>query len=431
MLPCFQIMLGMAILAFGLTLADPDSDPAYGYRRYGRYGRYYGGYRKYSPYLSGRGYYGKPHPYAYKPGSTIPFPKVAPKIGADPVLAAQAAEAARGAHAAHAAHNGGHVAHHPHAVPSVPAHPAPAAPSVPAQQVPVELSRAVPQLAQRVPQLVQQVPQQVSPQVVPQLVQQQPQLVPQQVPQQFVPQQVPQQLVPQQVPQQAVPQVPQQVPRVLPQRVPQRVINQLVRQAIPKLVQAVRKEIASPVPIAAAVPAEEAPALAQPQLPELHIAGNGNGDIFRNNFPIQNNVLRAAEEKMMREEKMMPDAMPAKMEKMSGGKLRQFQPAPAGQGRFPAVVGPQDVSPVVIPQPDSEAVAILQPLAFGALGDTKAPFEPMFEFFGNDLDFNDLVGQNEADVAAMMQTLLMPIDPEQLPKALPAFPAVPSLPVGM
>ena len=105
-------MLGMAILAFGLTLADPDSDPAYGYRRYGRYGRYYGGYRKYSPYLSGRGYYGKPHPYAYKPGSTIPFPKVAPKIGADPVLAAQAAEAARGAHAAHAAHNGGHGAHH-------------------------------------------------------------------------------------------------------------------------------------------------------------------------------------------------------------------------------------------------------------------------------------------------------------------------------
>merc|ERR1719266_1806943 len=311
----FWIMLGMAILAFGLTLADPDSDPAYGYR-------------KYSPYLSGRGYYGKPHPYAYKPGSTIPFPKVAPKIGADPVLAAQAAEAARGAHAAHAAHNGGHAAHHAHAVPSVPARPAPAAPSVPAQQVPVELSRAVPQLAQRVPQLVQQVPQQVSPQVVPQLVQQQPQLVPQQVPQQLVPQQVPQQLVPQQ----AVPQVPQQVPRVLPQRVPQRVINQLVRQAIPKLVQAVRKEIASPVPIAAAVPAEEAPALVQPQLPELHIAGNGNGDIFRNNFPIQNNVLRAAEEKMM------PDAMPAKMEKMSeGGKLKQFQPAPAGQGRFPAV----------------------------------------------------------------------------------------------
>ena len=422
-------MLGMAFLALGLTLADPDSDPAYGYRRYGRYGRYYGGYRKYSPYLSGRGYYGKPYPYPYKPGSTIPFPKVAPKI-ADPAhhaaLAAQAAEAARGAHAAHAAHNGGHAAH---ATPSVPAHPAP---SVPAQ-VPVELSRAVPQLGQRVPQVIQQVPQQVPPQV-PQLVQQ-PQLVPQQVPQQLVPQQVPQQVLPPQVPQQVVPQVPQQVapqvpqaPGVLPQRVPQRVINQLVRQAIPKLVQAVRKEIAAPVPIAA----EDVEASLLAELPELHIAGNGNGDIFRNNFPIQNNVLRAAEKRMpATAEKMPAVAAAAPAEEKMPGKLRPFQPAPAGQGRFPAVVGPQDVSPVVIPQPDSEAVAILQPLAFGALGDTKAPFEPMFEFFGNDLDFNDLVGQNEADVAAMMQTLLMPIDPEQLPKALPAFPAVPSLPVGM
>ena len=51
----------------------------------------------------------------------------------------------------------------------------------------------------------------------------------------------------------------------------------------------------------------------------------------------------------------------------------------------------------------------------------------MFEFFGNDLDFNDLVG---LDGNGMMP-LVMPINPEQLPKALPAFPAVPSLPVGM
>ena len=124
-------------------------------------------------------------------------------------------------------------------------------------------------------------------------------------------------------------------------------------------------------------------------------------------------------------EKMPAVAAVAAEEKMPG-KLKPFQPAPAGQGRFPAVVGPQDVSPVVIPQPDSEAVAILQPLAFGALGDTKAPFQPMFEFFGNDLDFNDLVGVDES-----MMPLVMPINPEQLPKALPAFPAVPSLPVGM
>ena len=81
---------------------------------------------------------------------------------------------------------------------------------------------------------------------------------------------------------------------------------------------------------------------------------------------------------------------------------------------------------MVIPQPDSEAVAILQPLAFGALGDTEAPFQPMFEFFGNDLDFNDIVGLDVND-AAMMRM----IRPENLPKALPAFPAVPSLPVGM
>ena len=104
-----------------------------------------------------------------------------------------------------------------------------------------------------------------------------------------------------------------------------------MRQAIPKLVQAVRKEIASPVPIAAAaVPTEEAPALVQPQLPELHIAGNGNGDIFRNNFPIQNNVLRAAEKRMpATAEKMPAVAAAATAEEIMPGKLRPFHPAPA------------------------------------------------------------------------------------------------------